>query len=144
MSWSQRPFFFRTDDCNSSTNDSTGQTRKAPPSKQEVIGAWGELHVLERLLKGAENASDALRRIAGWEAAGPARDIIDFRVLDVATGLAIEVKTGTEIDTTIGGVNQITVPKIMLKGTSPAFSPGKSVPLQEETASKWWMICYRT
>ena len=90
---------------------------KRPPSKEEVIGAWGELHVLERLLKGAENASDALRRIAGWEAAGPSRDIIDFRVLDVATGLAIEVKTGTaNRHHHIGGVNQITVPEDYAEG----------------------------
>lgn len=86
--------------------------QKLPPSKEEVIGVWGELHVLERLLKGAGNPSDALRRIIGWETVGPSRDIIDFRVLDVASGLAIEVKTtvGNRLHH-IGGVNQITIPE---------------------------------
>ena len=64
-------------------------------------------------------------------------DIIDFRVLDVATGLAIEVKTGTgDRHHHIGGVNQITVPEDYAEGYIASVLAREVSPAAGKTAIK--------
>ena len=72
-----------------------------------------------------------MRRINGWESEGSGRDIIDFRVHDIKTGIAFEVKTSISARKHhIHGMNQITLPEsfsegyivsILAKETSPAM-----------------------
>ena len=65
------------------------------PTKEEVVGAWGELFVLKLLLESASNEREWSGILSGWEAQGEARDIIDFRFHHLRGGTAIEVKTST-------------------------------------------------
>ena len=104
---------------------------KKKPSKQEVIGAWGELWILFGLVQSSQNSNQSVRRINGWESEGSGRDIIDFRVHDIKTGIAFEVKTSISARKHhIHGMNQITLPEsfsegyivsILAKETSPAM-----------------------
>jgi len=81
---------------------------KAPPSKEEVAGAWGELHVLKMLIQSAKDSEIQRLILAGWE--GEIREKLDFRFS--YSLLALEIKT-TMSDTRIHhfhGVEQITIP----------------------------------
>ena len=81
------------------------------PTKEEVVGAWGELFVLKLLLESASNEREWGGILSGWEAQGEARDIIDFRFHHLRGGTAIEVKTSTSGRIHhIRGMNQVTVP----------------------------------
>ncbi len=82
------------------------------PTKEEVIGAWGEMELLRRLISDAQSASTRRRILAGWEANGNGRDIIDLRFPHASGGTAIEVKTSTTSRTHhINGMGQVTVPE---------------------------------
>ena len=81
------------------------------PTKEEVIGAWGEMEILQRLISDARSPSTRRRILAGWEANGNGRDIIDLRFSHASGGTAIEVKTSTTSRTHhINGMGQVTVP----------------------------------
>lgn len=104
---------------------------KKKPSKKEVIGAWGELWILLGLIQSSSNSNQIIRRINGWESEGGDRDIIDFRIHDIGTGIAFEVKTSISARKHhIHGMNQITLPEsfsegyivsILAKETSPSM-----------------------
>ncbi len=82
------------------------------PTKEEVIGAWGEMEILQRLISDARSPSTRRRILAGWEANGNGRDIIDLRFPHASGGTAIEVKTSTISRTHhINGMGQVTVPE---------------------------------
>jgi len=82
-----------------------------PPSKEEVIGAWGEMHLLHLFLAGSNSADDKIKVLSCWESDGAARDIIDFRFPYASGGTSIEVKTSiSERTHHINGISQVTVP----------------------------------
>ena len=82
------------------------------PTKEEVIGAWGEMDILQRLISDARSPSTRTRILAGWEANGNGRDIIDLRFPHASGGTVIEVKTSTTSRTHhINGMGQVTVPE---------------------------------
>lgn len=83
-----------------------------PPSKAEVMGAWGEMEILRLLISDAQSAEARRRILSGWEASGDGRDIIDLRFPFAAGGIAIEVKTSTISRTHhIKGIEQMVVPE---------------------------------
>ena len=65
---------------------------KKPPSKEEVIGAWGELVILEMALLSSPTSMETQRRISCWES-HVGRTVIDFMFPHHDGGLALEVKT---------------------------------------------------
>ena len=82
-----------------------------PPSKEEVIGAWGEMYLLHRFVSDSESADDKIKVLSCWESDGAARDIIDFRFPYASGGTSIEVKTSiSERTHHINGISQVTVP----------------------------------
>ena len=88
------------------------QRPKRPPSKEEVIGAWGELVILFSLIKTSSNHSEKIRMINGWESEGRQRDIIDFRLPFFEGGTVNEVKTSTvSREHHIHGLNQLVIPE---------------------------------
>jgi len=83
-----------------------------PPSKEEVIGAWGELKLLYLLLSQTSSSKVKKSIIGGWEANGLSRDIIDFRFPSLGESFLIEVKTSiSERKHHINGFAQILVPE---------------------------------
>ena len=82
-----------------------------PPSKEEVIGAWGEIFLLRRFLEGTGSDGCKLKVLECWESGGTGRDIIDFRFPYASGGTSIEVKTSTsERVHHINGLAQVMVP----------------------------------
>ena len=82
-----------------------------PPSKEEVIGVWGEMYLLHLLLAGSESTDHRIKILSCWESDGGARDIIDFRFPHASGGTSIEVKTSiSERSHHINGISQVTVP----------------------------------
>ena len=82
-----------------------------PPSKQEVIGAWGELSLLHSLIRSADSHKLQSRFIYGWEASPTNRSIIDFMFPFLNSGLALEVKTSCIGRTHhFHGLPQVTIP----------------------------------
>jgi hypothetical protein len=83
-----------------------------PPSKQEVIGAWGELSLLYSFIKSTNSHYLQSRLVSGWEASPTDRSIIDFLFPFLGNGIAIEAKTST-----VGrlhhfhGLPQVTIPE---------------------------------
>ena len=65
---------------------------KRAPTKEEVIGAWGELIILEMAILSSPTPVEAQRRITCWESYS-GRTIIDFTFPHIEGGLALEVKT---------------------------------------------------
>ncbi len=87
------------------------------PTKEEVIGAWGEMEVLRMLVSRATSHRDRMRIISGWEANGSGRDIIDLRFQTPLGRIAIEVKTSTSSRSHhINGMGQVTVPENYARG----------------------------
>jgi len=79
-----------------------------PPTKEEIVGAWGEIYLLLQLVSECSDHDKQVKVIGGWE--GVRRQIIDFTIPDLA--LAIEVKTCSDGVRAhhIRGYNQITIP----------------------------------
>jgi hypothetical protein len=93
------------------------QRPKRPPSKQEVIGAWGELLVLYSLIQASSHHTEIIRMINGWESEGGQRDIIDFRLPFFEGGTVNEVKTSSvSREHYIHGLNQLIIPEGFEKG----------------------------
>jgi hypothetical protein len=90
---------------------------RRPPTKEEVIGAWGEMEILRILVSRASTPTDRKRIISGWEANGSGRDIIDLRFPHSSGGIAMEVKTSTSSRSHhINGMGQVTIPETYAKG----------------------------
>lgn len=83
-----------------------------PPSKQEVIGAWGELLLLHSFIKSSDSNNQQSRLIMGWEASPTNRSIIDFMFPFLGNGIAIEAKTSS-LDRIhhFQGIPQVTIPE---------------------------------
>ena len=80
-----------------------------PPSREEIVGAWGELYLLMCLLRECNNHQRQLSIIDGWEGEGH-REKVDFRF--PFCKLSIEVKTCSDELRFhhIGGIDQLTPP----------------------------------
>jgi hypothetical protein len=85
------------------------------PSKEEVIGAWGELYVLEILLRRARDPPAQHGVLEAWESQVRVRDILDFRF--GAPCVVFEVKTslGQRIHH-LQGYGQVTIPEPYREG----------------------------
>ena len=82
-----------------------------PPSKQEVVGAWGELKLLHSFIKSAGSNKLQSRFINGWEASPTNRSIIDFMFPFLNSGVALEAKTSCIGRTHhFHGLPQVTIP----------------------------------
>ena len=68
-------------------------TLKESDAYNEVIGVWGELYLINELLKHTSNAIDKIEIIDSWESV-ESRSIIDLNIKSKKT--KIEVKTTTE------------------------------------------------
>lgn len=89
---------------------------KRPPTREEVIGAWGELIILEMAIVSSPSPVEAQRRITSWESYS-GRTIIDFNLSHIDEGLAIEVKTSTSgREHHILGFSQVTLPEDFREG----------------------------
>jgi hypothetical protein len=82
---------------------------RPPPSREEIVGAWGELYLLMSLVGECRDHEAQLAMIRGWEGEGH-REKVDFRFPDA--GLAIEAKTSSDGKRMhhIGGEDQLTPP----------------------------------
>jgi len=82
---------------------------RPPPSREEIVGAWGELYLLMSLVGECRDHEDQLAMIRGWEGEGH-REKVDFRFPDAE--LAIEAKTCSDGKRMhhIGGEDQLTPP----------------------------------
>ena len=101
---------FTAEDLSDTIDEAIKLTKRSsrPPTMEEIVGAWGELHLLLQLVSECSNPDKQLKVIGGWE--GVRRQIIDFTIPELA--LAIEVKTcldGVRAHH-IRGYNQITIP----------------------------------
>lgn len=86
-----------------------------PPSREEVKGAWGELHFLLKLLQDANGALRVRNIVEAWEG-DRHQQSIDFKFFHAR--IAIEMKT-TESDVrehVIHGMGQVTLPDGFLRG----------------------------
>jgi len=81
------------------------QKSNKPPTKEEVIGAHGELQIIYHLAKIYNSPRELQRIISYWEAEGKSRDIIDFRFPHLNNGIALEIKTS--ISSRIHHINSI-------------------------------------
>ncbi len=80
-----------------------------PPTREEVVGAWGEMYLMLCLLRECGSHQAQMSVISGWEGEGH-RERVDFRF--PGCGSSIEVKTcsdGARFHH-IGGVDQLTPP----------------------------------
>ena len=79
-----------------------------PPTRDEIVGAWGELYVLLRFIRDSPNHATQIMVIGAWE--GLQRQTIDFRFAEA--GVALEAKTCSDGQRMhhIGGYGQITIP----------------------------------
>ena len=68
-------------------------TLKVSDAFNEVIGVWGELYLINELLKHTSDANDKIEIIESWESA-ESRSVIDLNIKSKKT--KIEVKTTTE------------------------------------------------
>jgi hypothetical protein len=85
------------------------------PSKEAVVGAWGELYLIELLMNRARDADAQDRIVRAWEAEGPARDMVDFRFSDSTIILEVKTTMGERIHH-IGGLGQVTTPPTWAAG----------------------------
>ncbi len=79
-----------------------------PPTRDEIVGAWGELYILLKIVSETSGHTVQRMAISGWE--GLQRQTIDFRFPEA--GVALEAKTcsdGLRMHH-IGGYGQITIP----------------------------------
>ena len=81
---------------------------KAPPSKEEVAGAWGELHVLKMLIQSAQDSETQRLILSGWE--GEIREKLDFRFSYALLALEIKTTMGGDRVHHLHGIEQVTVP----------------------------------
>jgi hypothetical protein len=89
---------------------------KRPPNKEEVIGAWGELIILEMAIRSSPSAVEVQRRISSWESYS-GRTIIDFNFSHIGEGVAIEVKTSISgREHHIHGLSQVTPSEDLKEG----------------------------
>jgi len=94
-----------------------------PPTKEEVIGAWGEMEFLRRLVSRASEPNVRSEIIRGWEANLSGRDIIDLRFSNCLGGTAIEIKTSTGPRIHhINGIGQVTIPEGYERGYLASIS----------------------
>ena len=88
-----------------------------PPTKSEVIGAWGELWFLFNLIKNTTTVDGQRRLMNGWEASPTNRAIIDFSFPHLDGGTTIEFKTSTvERNHHFHGFGQVTKPEEFSNG----------------------------
>ena len=93
---------------------------KRPPTKEEVIGVWGELYFMLYLLRTCASHQMQIGILNSWE--GEHREKIDFRFVSALH--AVEVKsTLSELrDHHINGLEQVTVPLGFTDGTLASIS----------------------
>lgn len=80
-----------------------------PSSKEAVIGAWGELHLLETVVTNAPSPEAQAGAVRAWEAEGPRRDILDFRFQTARAAIEVKTTLGERVHH-IEGFGQISVP----------------------------------
>lgn len=81
---------------------------KAPPSKEEVAGAWGELYILKMLIQSARSSEVQRKILLGWE--GEIREKIDFRFAHTLLGLEVKTTMSERRIHHLHGVGQVTIP----------------------------------
>jgi len=108
-----------------------------PPLKEQIIGAWGEMKLLQILLEKTKTGYFRQKILSGWEANGNGRDIIDLRFPHARGGLVIEVKTTTsERKHHINGYGQITIPDEIEEGFIASIKIRETDKLSGQTTSE--------
>lgn len=79
------------------------------PSKEEVIGAWGELWLVDALIMRSSNADRQQSILAAWESQLSTRDILDFRFTDEKAVIEVKTTLGRRVHH-IQSFDQVTVP----------------------------------
>jgi len=101
---------------------------KSPPTKEEVIGAWGELYVMLYLLRSSTDHQTQLAILRGWE--GEKREKIDFRFARARQAMEIKSTLAEERHHHMHGLEQVTVPDGFLEGSLASIcmveQPGQS------------------
>ena len=101
---------------------------KNPPTKEEVIGAWGELYVMLYLLRSTSDHQTQLSIIKGWE--GETREKIDFRFARARQVMEIKSTLSEERHHHMHGLEQVVVPDGYLEGSLASIcmveQPGQS------------------
>lgn len=88
---------------------------KNPPTKEEVIGAWGELYVMLYLLNSTHDHQTQLSILKGWE--GETREKIDFRFARARQAMEIKSTLTEERRHHMHGLEQVVVPDGYLQGS---------------------------
>lgn len=65
------------------------------PSFEEIVGLWGELYFIEKLLHNCSSSENAKKIIEGWEGVN-GKTIIDFNFKDKKTQVEIKTTSGFE------------------------------------------------
>jgi hypothetical protein len=91
------------------------QPSPLPPSKDKVIGAWGELYFIETLLLRTKSPERHFGILAAWESEGESRDIIDFRFPRSRTVVEVKTTVGERLHH-VNGLGQVTLPGGFKKG----------------------------
>ncbi len=85
------------------------------PSKEQVVGVWGELYLLSRLLGIEKDPEVQADTISAWESAVRARDILDFRFSRARIVLEAKTSLGSRVHH-LQGFGQVTVPDGFTEG----------------------------
>ncbi len=67
------------------------------PSKEEAVGAWGELVILETLVRRAKDPASQSRLLRSWESRREGRDILDFRFKEAEVVMEAKTTLGRRI-----------------------------------------------
>lgn len=86
-------YLFKINEIEDSLREIEEITLKESDAYNEVIGVWGELYLINELLKHTSNTNDKIEIIESWESV-ESRSIIDLNIKSKKT--KIEVKTTTE------------------------------------------------
>ena len=93
---------------------------KALPTKEEVVGAWGELYILRLLLQNTQNAIIQRNILTGWE--GEIREKLDFRFLYAMQALEVKTTMSSKRNHHLHGTEQVTIPSGFEYGTLASLS----------------------
>lgn len=93
---------------------------KNPPTREEVIGVWGELYFMLYLLRTCANHHNQIAILNSWE--GEHREKIDFRFVSALHAVEVKSTLSENRDHHINGLGQVTVPLGFKDGTLASIS----------------------
>ena len=88
---------------------------RKPPSKEEVLGAWGELRLILMLVQSAGDPTVQRAIVSGWE--GEVREKLDCRFFHARWAIEVKTTMGLSREHHLHGIGQVTLPPGFDSGT---------------------------